>query len=97
MSTTLSAYQLVADHLSTWQQITASSPKCCSAMYDLNNTGSTAATIRSSLAGANAILAGAAKPVRISSDLLLSLQNLKLGGKYEQYIFEVPGQVRPVA
>jgi hypothetical protein len=50
------------------------------AMYDLNNTGSTAATIPSSLAGSNAILAGAANPVGISSDLLLSLQNLKLGG-----------------
>jgi hypothetical protein len=50
------------------------------AMYDLNNAGSTAATIPSSLTGANAILAGAANPVGISSDLLLSLQNLKLGG-----------------
>jgi hypothetical protein len=50
------------------------------AMYDLNNAGSTATTIPASLAGSNAILAAAANPVGISSDLLLSLQNFKLGG-----------------
>jgi hypothetical protein len=50
------------------------------AMYDLNNSSSTSGSIPSSLAGTNAILASAANPVGISSDLLLSLQNLKLGG-----------------
>jgi hypothetical protein len=50
------------------------------AMYDLNNSGSAPGSIPSSLAGANAILAGAATPAGVSSGLLQSLQTLKLGG-----------------